>query len=175
MNALEPCPGCGALLPATDGPTHRYIGASPACWALFTAIGVGEPVIGPSPLGALLVDAYAAQHPGVPSDQAIQSVAVHLITLYGVLVLGRSSASALELRTRPLREQTGSKRGRFQWLTPPDLTRTTTIAAIVAAPTPAARGVLLDECVRSVWGAWAPVAQPVIAGWYERYVVPKRL
>lgn len=27
---LEPCPGCGALLPPVDGPTHRYIGAFPA-------------------------------------------------------------------------------------------------------------------------------------------------
>jgi len=30
----------------------------------------------------LRVDAYAVQHPGVPSRQAIQSVAVHLISLF---------------------------------------------------------------------------------------------
>ena len=27
--------GCGALFPSYDGPTHRYLGASAACWALF--------------------------------------------------------------------------------------------------------------------------------------------
>lgn len=34
---LEPCPGCGALVPAVDGsgPTHEYLLASPGCWALF--------------------------------------------------------------------------------------------------------------------------------------------
>ena len=25
---LLPCPGCGALFPPSDGPTHRYLGAS---------------------------------------------------------------------------------------------------------------------------------------------------
>ena len=35
LTAFEPCPGCQAPLPALDGPTHRYIGASPACWAIY--------------------------------------------------------------------------------------------------------------------------------------------
>jgi hypothetical protein len=41
---LEQRPGCGALLARIDGPTHRYIGASPACWAIFTRlVNAGEP------------------------------------------------------------------------------------------------------------------------------------
>jgi hypothetical protein len=172
---LTACPGCGALLPPGDGPTHRYIGASPACWAIYSALGVGEPPVAPSPLHELLMDAYAAQHPGIPSDQSIQSVAVHLITLYGVLVRGHAPSDGLTLRTRPLREQTGSKRGRFRWLTPPDLSGTVTVAAIAAAPTPAARATLVDDCVRLVWAAWAPGHEATIAGWYERYVLPARL
>lgn len=172
---LIACPGCGALLAPSAGPTHRYIGASPACWAIFTALGVGEPPVAPTPLRELLVDAYAAQHPGVPSDQAIQSVAVHLITLYGVLVRGHAPGDALALRTRPLREQTSSKRGRFRWLTPPDLTGTVTVAAIAAAPDAQTRATLVDACVRSVWAAWAPQYETTIAGWYERSVLPARL
>jgi hypothetical protein len=70
---LEPCPGCRAPLPPVDGPTHRYIGASPACWALYTALqSGGDPPLAPAPANALLVDAYAAQHPGAPSPQATQ-------------------------------------------------------------------------------------------------------
>jgi hypothetical protein len=172
---LSACPGCGALLPHGDGPTHRYIGASPACWAVVCALGVGEPPVAPSPLAPLLVDAYAAQHPGVPSDQSIQSVAVHLITLYGVLVRGHAPADAIELRTRPLREHTGSKRGRFRWLAPPALDGTVTVAAVAAGATPEERGALVDRCVRSVWTAWAAAYEPTIAGWYERYVLPARL
>ena len=33
----------------------------------------------------LTVDAYAIQHPGKPSAQSIQSVCVHLISLYASL------------------------------------------------------------------------------------------
>jgi hypothetical protein len=28
------CPGCGVELPAVDGPTHRDLESSPACWAV---------------------------------------------------------------------------------------------------------------------------------------------
>jgi hypothetical protein len=169
------CPGCGVLLPASDGPTHRYLGASPACWAIFSALGVGEPPVAPSPLREMLVDAYAAQHPGVPSDQSIQSVAVHLVALYGVLVQSQPVSHAIALRTRPLREQTSPKRGRFRWLTPPDLTQSVNVAQIAAAPTPQERGALVDHCVRSVWTAWAAGYEATIAEWYTRYVLPERL
>jgi hypothetical protein len=37
------------------------------------------------PIHRLKVDGYAVQHPGKPVRQAIQSVAVHLISLYYVL------------------------------------------------------------------------------------------
>lgn len=36
----------------------------------------------------LTVDAYAAQHPGQPSPQSIQSVAVHLVSLWHILEEG---------------------------------------------------------------------------------------
>ena len=31
----EACPGCGALLPVENGPTHPYMRSSPACWARY--------------------------------------------------------------------------------------------------------------------------------------------
>ena len=31
------CPGCGALVPDIDGPTHAYLGASAGCWAAWGA------------------------------------------------------------------------------------------------------------------------------------------
>jgi len=40
---LQPCPGCGALYPPSDGPTHRYLGASAGCFALFSWYMVGNP------------------------------------------------------------------------------------------------------------------------------------
>jgi hypothetical protein len=36
------CVGCGALVPDIDGPTHRYMAASPGCWALFGEVVARE-------------------------------------------------------------------------------------------------------------------------------------
>src|SRR5690606_37658695 len=119
-------------LPAGDGPTHRYIGASPACWAIFSALlNAGEPPLAPGPMNGLIGDAYAAQHPGTPSPQAIQSVAVHLLVLYGVLERGVAPDQALWIRQRALRDQTQSRRARFTWMTPPSFAGSLTVADIV--------------------------------------------
>ena len=120
---LEPCPGCGALYPPSEGATHPYIGASAGCWALHGPMSAGQqpderllaesrvpsrPVRHGAAASAargasLLVDAYAAQHPGVPSPQSIQSVAVHLLTLHGVLRRGLDPSRALWIRLRAVR------------------------------------------------------------------------
>jgi hypothetical protein len=168
---LEPCPNCHALLPPQNGPTHRYIGASPACWALYSGLNVGEPPVAPGRYNALLVDAYAAQHYGVPSPQAIQSVAVHLITLYGILEQGQPIAQAIWLRTRPLRDGKTPKHTRFHWLTPPDFTGTLTVVDIVHAPTAEQRALVVQSYVESVWSIWARAARATVAQWYERFVL----
>ena len=94
---LIPCVGCGALVPDVAGPTHPYIGASRGCWAIYGEVLAKEyGEYGYPPVHGLTVDAYAAQHPGTPSRQAIQSVAVHLIALYLVLERGYGFARATE-------------------------------------------------------------------------------
>jgi len=171
MPELEICPGCAAQLSPLAGPTHRYIGASPACWAIYGALNVGEPPLAPGPYNGLLVDAYAAQHPGVPSPQAIQSVAVHLLTLYGVLVKGMAPDQALWLRLRPLRDGKQAKHSRFIWLPPPSFAGSLTVAEIVQVPTPGERTVLVQQYVASVWSRWAQEYLSTVAQWYERFVL----
>ncbi len=166
------CPGCGGVLPIREGPTHRYIGASPACWAIYSAMGVGEPPIAPAPHDALLVDAYAVQHPGVPSDQATQSVAVHLLALFAVLERATPVPEALGVRRRALRGAVEARHARFEWLTPPEFDGGLTVAAVAAEPTPKSRAAALEEYVTGVWSAWETLHRPTVAGWYERYVVP---
>ncbi|MGH8871164.1 MAG: DUF5946 family protein [Acidimicrobiia bacterium] len=78
------CPGCHAELDVSEGPTHRYIGASPACRDVYTRLLGGDPPMSGASLGPLLVDAYPAQHPGDDSPQATQSAAVHLLVLEAV-------------------------------------------------------------------------------------------
>jgi len=170
-STLEICPGCLAQLPASDGPTHRYIGASGACWDLFAALSNGgEPPLAPGPLNGLLVDAYAAQHPGVPSDQSIQSVAVHLLALYGVLDKGLSPDLALTIRLKAVNERKQAKHGRYQWLTPPDFNGSLSIADIVAQPTPPARTDRLAHYIEEVWARWAALHRETIVGWFAEYV-----
>ncbi len=176
MTITETCPDCRVVLPRFDGPVHRYLGASPSCWAMYAALGAGEPPIAPGPYDALLIDAYATQHPGAPSNQAIQSVAVHLLTLYGILECDVPIERAIWLRTRPLRDGSQHKHERFTWLTPPSFADSLKIADIVAAPTPQARAASVIEYVRNIWSIWrATEHASTIVQWYERYIVPERI
>jgi hypothetical protein len=168
----EVCPGCRAVLPRGDGPTHRYIGASPTCWALYSTLNYETP-LAPAANNALIVDAYAVQHPGVPSAQSIQSVAVHLVTLYGILEIGEPVEKALWMRQQLVSERDSPKRGRFTWLTPPDFSGSITIAAITSQPTPEERTALAVQYVVNVWQLWSQEYREVVAGWYDKYVLGK--
>jgi hypothetical protein len=112
---LRPCPGCGALVPNIGGPTHPYLGASPGCWAVYGEVlekEYGEYRY--PPVHRLTVDAYAAQHPDTPSRRSIQSVAVHLISLYVVLEWNYDPHRATQLIRRASTSQQD-----FVWLEPP--------------------------------------------------------
>ena len=140
MNAeTEACAGCGAMVPRSDGPTHEYIGASPGCWAIF-----GEVSARGSAVDQLRVDAYAAQHPGVPSRRSIQSVAVHLISLCLQLEHGATPARAREAIIAAL-----AMAYRFVWLDPPSFEGALTILDVAA-------GADVRAWAESVWRAWAP-------------------
>lgn len=92
VSCLETCPDCGIVLPAVQGSTHEYLGASPSCWALYGEVlarEYGDP--GLMQIHRLTVDAYAAQHPGRPGRRSTQSVWVHLAGLYLTVEKGLGS------------------------------------------------------------------------------------
>jgi hypothetical protein len=181
----EPCPGCGALFPRIDGPTHPYIGASAGCWALFTPVAAGAvpdpqlveqsavprrsmdvtPHAAAPGLSALLADAYAAQHHGEDSSQAIQSVAVHLLTMYGVLRGRVAPEHAQWPRRRGLR-----RRGVFHKLTPPPVGAALTVRHLfpgggVDEP------ITVADYVASVFAAWEQQHGALLAEWYDTFVL----
>lgn len=169
---IERCPDCGAALPKIAGPTHRYVGGTAACWALFTSlVNAGEPPLAPAPLNHLITDAYMAQHHGVPSPQASQSVAVHLLTLYGVLECGVAPERALWIRQRAVRPPAKTRHQQFPWLEPPDLVGSATLAAIVGLPTPETRTALAERYVRDIWARWSSRHHATVAQWYDTYVL----
>jgi hypothetical protein len=185
---LSPCPGCGALFPAHDGPVHRYIGASAGCWALFSwsrepeGTYVAELIEQsripescaslPAHNQALLIeslwgDAYGAQHHGSSSPQAVQSVAVHLLNLHGI-ISGKTTRPGWAIE-RALRV-----RGVFQKLAPPKPGIALTFRHLfpgggVGVP------VTRTQYVVSVYEAWMALHRTTLEAWYERYVVPDRV
>ena len=146
--------------PRVAGPVHRYMTSVPACWALWGELNAK--LLSDSSTGSYrqqIVDAYAAQHPGIPGPQAIQSVAVHLMSLYAQLERGFPSdriPGAIESVLRA--------KGAFQWLTPPSFAGALTVLDVAAA------GGDLEirgrDWARSVWQAWAP-HHPQVKAWFD--------
>ena len=153
---LRRCSGCGALLPKTGGPVHRYIGASPECWAAFGEVSGKE--YGDfryARVHGLTVDAYCAQHPGEPSPQAIRSVAVHLVGLF--LQMERDLRPE-ELYAAHGRTSSQAKEGKKDifWMEPPASLGETTILYVLDANGPDEHAERVREWARSVWEAWSP-------------------
>ena len=180
---LIPCPGCGALFPPSDGPTHRYIGASAACWALLNWGVVnhdGEtsevllaysripephariPARDDGTFDVLFGDAYGVQHHGEDSPQAIQSVALHLLNLHGVVTAQTTRRGwALGRAARHKRV--------FHKLEPPPLGSALTIRHLFpggGVVTPVSR----TQYVLSVYDVWMQLHRSTVEEWYARYV-----
>src|SRR5262249_17810551 len=109
-------------------------------------------------------DAYGVQHHGGTSPQAVQSVAVHLLNLHGI-ISGKTTRPGWAIE-RALRV-----RGVFQNLSPPALGSALTFRHLfpgggVGAP------VTRSQYVVSVYEAWMALHRSTLEQWYERYVVP---
>jgi hypothetical protein len=144
------CVGCGALVPDIDGPTHRYMAASPGCWALFGEVVAREfSDFRYARVHLLTVDAYALQHPGSPSPQTIQSVAIHLISLY--LVFERRYD--LQRATKAM-QHAASHKPQFRWLDPPTSLGDITVVDIHQARDPAEHVERVEAWAKAIWNVW---------------------
>ena len=148
--ADKPCIWCGAMVPDVDGPTHRYLESSPGCWQIYGEVLARE--YSDATFGRnhrLTVDAYSVQHPGQPSRQTIQSIAVHLLSLHLVLEVGVSQAEA----TRTMQRLAADK-SRYTWLAPPSSLGAVTVVDVHAADTAAAHCQTVERWAESAWRAW---------------------
>ncbi len=154
-----PCLGCGAEFEPVDGPTHRYMLSSPACWVRYGEL-IGLLAIRPELAVArqYCTDAYAVQHPGEPTAQAIQSIAVHLLNLHGYIERG--------VRVGPPRF--AGHKGAFHWLTPPTARFERTVRDIPLDTSDPRFEVATREWAESAWRAWAP-HHAQIAAWYRAF------
>lgn len=152
---LRPCPGCGALVPEIDGPTHRYIGASAGCWVAYGELSEKEAGdFRYMRFHQMTVDTYCAQHPGTPSPQAIRSVAVHLVALH--LQLERESSTERLYAARKRVASLG-KEGELDlvWLEPPASLGEVTVLHMLGAEDPEEYGERAGRWAKAVWEAWS--------------------
>lgn len=145
------CPGCGARFPAHDGPAHEYMESSPGCWHAFGVLLAKmyeDPSL--SVVHRLSVDAYAVQHPGGNSRQAIQSVGIHLSRLCLFLEQGLApeAANAAMLRV-------GKIKHTMVKLERPPILGEVTVADVVAARDIESQVEAARRWARSAWEAWA--------------------
>lgn len=160
--AASACPGCGLVLDANDGPTHPYLGASAACWALYGELLARE--FGPldyPPEHRLTMDAYAVQHPGVPERRSVQSVAVHLMSL--CLVLERGLAPE---RATPVLGRLPKKDLDLRWLEPPRPNGTLTLRTPLEAAAGEEHARAVEAWARDVWEAWS-AHHDTARGWLD--------
>lgn len=146
------CVGCGALVEDSAGATHEYIGASAGCWALYGAVmarGYQDAAYGQA--GHMVNDTYCVQHPGVPARKSIQSVAVHLISLYRALERGATPAEGPDIIRHALQFA-----AHYVWLTPPPSWGALTILDLYGAADATTFQRLVRAWAQTVWAAWQP-------------------
>jgi Family of unknown function (DUF5946) len=162
MSGGAPCPGCGVVLPEYDGPTHPYIDASAACWALYGELLAYEYAeLGYPECHRLTVDAYAVQHPGRRERRSIQSIGTHLSGLYLVLERGMDGPKATALKNRVAAAEPG-----FEWLNPPSSDGALTIRDVLEMRREMQHCVAIKAWARSVWEAWE-LHHATVRGWVD--------
>lgn len=139
------CPGCGLLLDVEHGPTHRYMTASPACWRYFSELlATCYSEADRLSFRQVIVDAYAAQHPGEGRREQVQSVGIHLMTLCLFLEHEVDPSRGSELHRRMIRRPT------FHRILPKESTRVTVRHVPLDGPAGNARNRAF-EWSRAVW------------------------
>jgi hypothetical protein len=162
MSGEAPCSGCGVVLPKYNGPTHPYIGASAACWALYGELLAHEYAeLGYPECHRLTVDAYAVQHPGKRESRSIQSVGTHLTGLYLTQERGLDGPAATALKNRVL-----ATNPRFVWLNPPHPPDALTVQDVLEMRNEMPHCDAVEAWARSVWEAWA-LHHQTVSGWVE--------
>lgn len=145
------CPGCGALVPAGDGPSHAYLGTIPGCWALYGEVLAREySDAAYMRVHHLTVDAYSVQHPGQPEGRTIRSVHVHLLSLY--LRLERNERR--EVVNAAMAKTAGLPADALDWLPPPANPGDITVLDVHAAADAVAHGERVNAWAAAAWRAW---------------------
>lgn len=160
------CFSCGASTFNMDGPTHRYMLSSPGCWAMAGEVWAREylnVLYGKS--HHLTVDSYACQHPGEPVPPSINSVDLHLCSLYMTFEKGLNPLESAQFKQELA--QLNKRENFFSWLVPPEDFGAVTVTDVWEAENPQEHHRLAMEWAHSVWKAWVD-HHDTIKKWIDR-------
>lgn len=151
MKNNSQCEGCGLILPYFEGPTHEYMISSPACWKMYGEVLAREYQDKKYfEIHRLTVDAYALQHPGNQDRRAIQSVNIHLASLYLIFCQNYSSEQA----TKFLAEGVKNHKSDFEYLERPLDLGSLTILDVWKTKNVEQHVHAVKNWARSVFDAW---------------------
>jgi len=126
--------------------------SSAGCWAAFGEVMAREySDTTYFDVHRLSVDAYAVQHPGIPSKQTIGSVGVHLIRLCLFHEYGLTPECANDAMVKASKNKEN-----FIWLEPPLLVGKITVADVVEASGVEQHKTLVREWAKEAWEVWSP-------------------
>lgn len=96
------CFSCGAKSLNIEGACHPYMLSSPGCYEMFTEVLEKEySDLEYARAHHYTVDAYALQHPGdLSNPKAINSVGIHLVSLYCHFELGFAIHQCAEIKVK---------------------------------------------------------------------------
>ncbi|MFI5242093.1 MAG: DUF5946 family protein [Gemmatimonadales bacterium] len=160
--ALARCFSCGALVPDIVGPTHEYMLSSPGCWQCYGELLAMEyePSFYNPNIHRITVDSYAVSHPGTPERRAIQSVNVHLVSLYCVFEQRLPGKQATKIIKALVDDSEITKR--LSWLAPPDFSEAMVVTDVLRAGNREDHERLVTAWGQSLWNAWKERHLPTI-------------
>ena len=146
---METCFSCGGSYPIESGVTHPYMLSTESCWSAYGRLLEREYSDQKYWNNhRLTVDAYAVQHPGEECAQSIQSIAVHLISLYLVLEKELAQDKVTKILSS-LTEKT------FFWLSPPPSFGTINVGSVLKAKDSTEHNEMVRKWALSSWSSWA--------------------
>jgi hypothetical protein len=131
---------------------HPYMTASPACWAAYGELLAAQ-YDSPERMRfhQVIVDTYAVQHPDGDDRRAVQSVGIHLMTLYLFLERDVDPAQGSRFHKHIVERQRPS----LHYLDPPAFAGTRTHLDVPrSGPASIARDAAY-AWARDVWAAWS--------------------
>ncbi len=150
MEALTKCFSCGAETEKVNGPTHKYLLSTPGCWARYGEVLAREySDFRYMAVHDLTVDAYSIQHPGQPNPQTINSLNIHLASLYAFFELGLRSSELSEFK-----QKLAKQKPRFRWMETPLKVGQYNINDVWGTDTPEAHQEMVKRWAEDAFRQW---------------------